>query len=379
MVQIMIICITVISCIVILIFVMQRNKYLRNEYLSLKTMFDNIQSNVFLIDSGINVKKTNYYQLNPDAPKADSLILGNVLRCKNGCDAGLCGKSPYCAQCSIREYITNAFRTKNDFKNVESHMHIYTTSHNVVEVDVVVDGKYVEINSDPHMVIDVKDITSTKTLQHLYLEEKLRSQRDSKRYLSLISKIIDNISSPFNTLSGYVSMFLNAKTHEEQENSIKFISTQALSIKNWIEDFVSRDIIGQIKQDPVQSNARSKSKDIQAVLPKILVTTANIELFNKIKDYTNNKFSVEKGQSDLDAHAVVTFDVFAVIVDLPDERLDNLIKTLHGIKPKLPILVLTDNIKKDKFKNESNNGYIISLNSNFNQAELMTNLNMLKE
>ena len=380
MVPIIIICITVIACIVILICIMQRNKYLRNEYLSLRTMLENMQSYVFLIDSGINVKQTNYYHLTPDAPDTEPLILGNVLRCKYGRDAGLCGKSPYCEQCSIREYITTAFQTKDDFKNVETHMQIYTISHNLIEIDVVVDGKYVEINDDPYMVIDVKDITSTKALQHLYLEEKLRSQQESKRYQSLISKFIDNISSPFDTLSGYINMFIDAKTQEEHENCAKFINTQALFIKNWIEDFVSHDLIRQVKQDAVHSNERLKSNDIQAVLPKLLITTTNIELFNKIKDYTNNKFSVEMEQSDLDLaiHDVATSDVFAVIVDLAEERLDNLMKALHDIKPKLPIIVLTDNTDKGNFKYGSSRN-TISLSRNFNQTELITNLNHLKE
>ena len=376
MVQIIIVCITIITCLVISIYVMQKNTYLRNEYLSLKTMFDNMQSYVFLIDSGVNVKHTNYYQLNPDAPKDQPLIFGNVLRCKNGCDAGLCGKSPYCAQCTIREHITNALRMRIDFKNLETHMHIYTTSHNVVETDVVVDGKYVEMNDGSYMVIDVKDITSTKTLQRLYHEEKLKSQRDNKRYLSLISKIIDNISSPFNTLSGYINMFFNAKTSEELENSVKFIGTQSIFIKNWIEDFVSHDIMGQIKPDSINSNTKFKSNDVQTILPKLLVATTNEELFNKIKDYTTNKFSVEMKQSDIDlaVDAVALFNVFAVIVDLPKDRTYNLINTLHRIKPKLPILILTDMITEKK-----NNGtYTIYIDNKFNQTDLINSLNVLE-
>ena len=380
MVLIMIICITVITCITILIYIMQRNKYLRNENMSLRTMFDNMQSYVFLIDSGINVKRTNYYNLNPDASNKEPLILGNVLKCKYGCDAGLCGKSPYCEQCSISEYITTAFQTKNDFKNVEAHMHIYTINHNVIEIDVVVDGKYVEIDNNPYMVIDVKDITSTKALQHLYLEEKLRSQQDSKRYESLISKFIDNISSPFNTFSGYINMFLDAKTQEEQENSVKFINTQALFIKNWIEDFISHDLIRQVKQDTVHSDENLKSNDIQAILPKLLITTADIELFNKIKDYTNNKFFVERELSDLDlaVHAAAAFDIFAIIVDLAEERLTNLIKSLHDIKPKLPIIVLIGNTDKSNFK-YGNSRYTIPLSRNFNQTGLITYLDNFKE
>jgi hypothetical protein len=378
MVQIILICSVIIICIAFFIYVMQKNNYLRNEYLSLKTMFDNMNSYVFLIGNSINVIKTNYYQLNPDAIKDQPLILGNVLRCKNGCDAGLCGKSPYCAQCPIREHISDALQTKKDFKNLETHMHMYTTNHNTVETDVIVDGKYVEINKNVYMVITVKDITSTKTLQHLYLEEKLKSQRDSKRYLSLIGKIIDNISLPFNTLSGYVTMFLNAKTSEELENSVKFIGTQAVFIKNWIEDFVSHDIIGQIKLDIVNSNAKIKTGDMQTALPKLLVSTLNEDLFNKIKDYTINKFSVEMKRSDIDlvAYAVTLFNVYAVIVDLPEDRTDNLINTLHGIKPKLPILILTNNINKDALRsNKSTN--IIYISRTFNQTDLVNSLNVL--
>ena len=87
---------------------------------------------------------------------------------------------------------------------------------------------------------------------------------------------------------------------------------------------------------------------------------------------------MEQSDLDLAIHDVATSDVFAVIVDLAEERLDNLMKALHDIKPKLPIIVLTDNTDKGNFKYGSSRN-TISLSRNFNQTELITNLNHLKE
>ena len=86
---------------------------------------------------------------------------------------------------------------------------------------------------------------------------------------------------------------------------------------------------------------------------------------------------MEPSDLDLAVHYIATSDVFAVIVDLAEERLDNLMKALHDIKPKLPIIVLIDSTDKGNFKYGSR--YTIPLSRNFNQTELITNLNLLKK
>jgi len=61
-------------------------------------------------------------------------------------------------------------------------------------------------------------------------------------------------------------------------------------------------------------------------------------------------------------------------VDLPKDRTYNLINTLHRIKPKLPILILTDMITEKK-----NNGtYTIYIDNKFNQTDLINSLNVLE-
>ncbi len=179
-------------------------------------MLDNLHTYAFLVNENVGVEETNYYALNPEAKRDQPMVLGNVLRCKNGCDSGLCGTSPFCSMCTIRQHISKAFQAGKDFNNVESHMQLYTPDHNVVDTDVVVGGKYVMINDKPHLVVDVKDVTQEKMLENLYIEEKEKSFLDVKRLRGVLEKLASNITSPFNTLNGYVDMFKKAKTEEER-------------------------------------------------------------------------------------------------------------------------------------------------------------------
>jgi hypothetical protein len=374
--------VTIILFVSCMIFVLRRNKKLISDNSLLKTMFDNVNSYVFLIDDKVEVKKTNYYSLNPHIKHDQPLILGNVLRCKNGCDAGFCGTSPYCSKCPIRVNITKSLIGKENFADLETHMQLYTPNHNTVETDVIVDGKYIEINDKPHMVIGVKDITPTKTLQRMYLEEKLKSQRDSKRYQSMINKIISNIKSPFTALNGYVGMFLHAHTDEERTNSAKFIGTHSYFINNWLNDFLNHDLDDKdLNVGEETEKLQNKSDNTYSeLLPKLLVSTTDDSIYNKVKDFTVNKFNVEIKQTDVDiaAYAVALYNVYAVVTFLPVDRADTLVRTLHSLKPKLPIVVLINVENKDLINKYSNDPCVFCLNSNFSQKDLIRSLELLE-
>lgn len=114
---------------------------------------------VFLIDSGLEVKETNYYELNPDIEKKPPYLLGNVLRCQTGTDCGECGTGFSCHTCPVRLVIKNSFQQKHGFEHVVATMHLYDDVYKAQTVDVELSGELIYLDDEPHMLIKARSLT----------------------------------------------------------------------------------------------------------------------------------------------------------------------------------------------------------------------------
>jgi hypothetical protein len=348
------------------------SRHVKLNYKLLKIMLDNLHTYVFLVNENVGVEETNYYALNPEAKRDQPMVLGNVLRCKNGCDSGLCGTSPFCSMCTIRQHISKAFQAGKDFNNVESHMQLYTPDHNVVDTDVVVSGKYVMINDKPHLVVDVKDVTQEKMLENLYIEEKEKSFLDVKRLRGVLEKLASNITSPFNTLNGYVDMFKKAKTEEERLNSAYFIDTQSTFIKNWFDDFFHTYVFKELKGKPeIETFANPQN----IMLPYVALITNDEKLSANIKGYIQNKYKISIFK-DVKMLIETSFLVSAVVMDLSSEKYESSIIELRSLYSRLPIIIIASIGLRTKM--DINDNYIYYIDKEFTQQELLRSLDAAK-
>lgn len=106
----------------------------------------NVAAYILLIDPDFNVLKTNYYALTGSHPDDKTPKVGNLLRCKNGEDAGECGTHALCATCPVRAAIEQTFLSKQNFSGLETPMTLYTSADRTESVDCLVSvaGKYME-------------------------------------------------------------------------------------------------------------------------------------------------------------------------------------------------------------------------------------------
>ena len=138
------------------------NRSVQRTNARLRAVIDNQKDYAFLVNEDFEVKETNF-RLPPDgAPR----VLGNVLHCKNAHDAGRCGEGEPCKHCPIRFVISKSFERKHDFDTVDACMEIYQDNQHVRDVDVSIDGRYVNIDAQPHMVVNVKDMAG-QLMEHL--------------------------------------------------------------------------------------------------------------------------------------------------------------------------------------------------------------------
>lgn len=167
-----------------------------NNNMLLSVIMYNISSYVFLIDDKLRVKQTNYYALNNIKEKGPVKLLGNVLGCENGVEAGECGKHSRCRECVLRYTINKTFANKGEFSDIETTMRLYNGEKSPVNVDVNVSGRYTTVNDKPHMVIGVANITEDKKLMRCLLHENSETERivmentDNESRLSKLSHAV---------------------------------------------------------------------------------------------------------------------------------------------------------------------------------------------
>jgi hypothetical protein len=124
----------------------------------LRAVVDHQRDYMFLVNGEFEVRETNFYA--GKQPAADEPnVLGNVLHCKNAHDAGRCGEHEACHSCPLRFVISKSFARRDGFRDLEACMELNGDDGRTVDVDVQVDGHYVCLDSQDHMVVNVKDVT----------------------------------------------------------------------------------------------------------------------------------------------------------------------------------------------------------------------------
>lgn len=338
---------------------------------SLQVMLDHLHTYVFLINEHVGVEKSNYYALNPDAIHDQPTVLGNILRCKNGCDAGLCGTSPFCSTCTIRQHIIQAFQTEKDFSNLDAHMQLYTSNHNVVEVDAVIGGRYVVLSGKPHLVIDVNDVTQAKMRESIDVEKKEKTLLDIKHLKELIERVVTGLMPSFHLLKEYVKMFESAKNEEERQNSARFIDIQSVFIQNWFDEFLKNSVFnGTSNNEKEKQNGESNAM----TLPRIALITEDETLFGIISDYTKDKYEISRYRiPDTLPDNMPSYT--SAIVSMSEKDCLSVVTALRSSHPVLPIIIISAADQKKEKETKDKNVYY--LEKEYTQQELLRSLDVI--
>lgn len=288
---VLIVALTVIAC-----HYYKLSKKSKYETAKVNGILQNIDSYVFLINDQVIVKETNYYEKNPDAKPSGVQLLGNVMRCTNGCDAGHCGAHDNCKHCLLRYNIVKAFTNRTGFTDVDSNMSLYSADGKSIDyVSVKVSGRYVEVKGKPMMVICIKDMTEDKRLLRSLLSKQLRVEK----------------------------AFSEAKEKTAD-------------------------------QEPIRSISEATGVGDMGEKPKILFDTQNVPLYNKVFDMLHDHYDLiyaeDQGTIIETGKTVDHFGVRALILDesFVYSNVDVVDKALAD-NAKLPILIFsTDPDMKDQ-------------------------------
>ena len=130
-------------------------------------ILQHIKSYILVIDRNFIVEKTNYYAITDTEDSGQPKRVGELLNCVNSLNKG-CGNGELCKACPIRQAVTEAFKTKKDFSNLETTVSLRLSDKKTFKCNVAVSGSYMNIHNRPDMLITIHDITELKQAQIRY-------------------------------------------------------------------------------------------------------------------------------------------------------------------------------------------------------------------
>lgn len=200
----------------------------------------NIDAYVLLIDSDFNVRWTNYYLLNDRKPGRKRLKVGNLLRCKNGEDAGCCGTHEMCADCPVRKAIGGAFRDRRNFSGLEAPMTLYTADDPTATVDceVRVTGNLVYPEGQERLLLTVSDITGHKRIERELTEARIRAEESDRMKSLFLANTSHELRTPLNAILGFSELLAADPPPEEKADYVRIIRTNSEMLLQLVRDIL---------------------------------------------------------------------------------------------------------------------------------------------
>lgn len=215
----------------------------KNEICSIKDFSDSILYNVdayiILANRSFLVEKTNYYNLNKTAEGKVLRRVGELLRCKNALDAGICGTHENCKLCPVRNAIDKCFREKGHFSQLETPMRLYLSekTDNFVDCVVSVSGTYLRLNEDDKVLLTVRDITRQKKVLEELEVAKRTAELAGEQKSAFLANMSHEIRTPLNAIVGFAGL-LAAATEEERNSYVEIIKGNTNMLLQLVNDIL---------------------------------------------------------------------------------------------------------------------------------------------
>ena len=215
----------------------------KNEVCSVKEFSDSILYNVdayiILANRNFLVEKTNYYNLNNTSEGQILRRVGELLRCKNGLDAGACGSHENCKVCPVRNSIEKCFREKGRFSQLETPMRLYVSDKmdNYIDCVVSVSGTYLQLNQEDKVLLTVRDVTRQKKILEELEMAKRNAELAGEQKTAFLANMSHEIRTPLNAIVGFAGL-LAAASEQDRNSYVEIIKGNTYMLLQLVNDIL---------------------------------------------------------------------------------------------------------------------------------------------
>lgn len=227
-------------CVLLAVRICYQRRYIRTSDRINDCIFRNVAAYLLLIDPDFNVLQTNYRSATGTAPKAVPPKVGNLLRCRNGEDAGVCGTHELCADCPVRAAITGVFRTKKGFSGLEVPMVLYTSDDHTetVDCDVSVAGNFLTVAGQPRVVLTVSDISAQKRTQRELEKARVRAEESDRMKSRFLANMSHELRTPLNAIIGFSELLMDDPAPTEKQEYMRIIRSNGEVLMQQLSDIL---------------------------------------------------------------------------------------------------------------------------------------------
>ncbi|WP_288331601.1 HAMP domain-containing sensor histidine kinase [uncultured Alistipes sp.] len=200
----------------------------------------NVAAYILLVDPDFDVLQTNYYTLTGTPLPSRPPKVGNLLRCKNGEDAGICGTHDLCADCPVRAAIGEAFRSKKGFSGLEAPMVLYTSDDHseAIDCDVSVSGNFLTIAGESRVVLTVSDITAQKRTQRELEKARIHAEESDRMKSFFLTNTTHELRTPLNAIVGFSELLMTDSAPEDKQEYMRIIRLNSEVLLHLINDLL---------------------------------------------------------------------------------------------------------------------------------------------
>ena len=199
----------------------------------------NVDAYIILVDRNFLVEKTNYYNLNNTSEGQVLRRVGELLRCKNGLDAGACGSHENCKVCPVRNSIEKCFREKGHFSPLETPMRLYMSEmmDNYVDCIVCVSGTYLQLDQDDKVLLTVRDVTRQKKILDELEEARRNAELAGEQKTAFLANMSHEIRTPLNAIVGFAGL-LGTASDQDRISYVEIIKGNTNMLLQLVNDIL---------------------------------------------------------------------------------------------------------------------------------------------
>lgn len=250
----------------------RKNQEIETSKILFNVILQHINAYILIIDRDFIVKKTNYYTQTETTDTGEKKKIGELIHCVNSLQEG-CGHGELCKTCPIRQAITETFRSKKNFMNLETMVRLQLPESKFTRCNVAVSGSYMDLKDDyAQMLITIYDITELKQAQIRLQDTLQKTERAEKTKFTFLSQLGTEISDQLSRILEWANL-INTNTHltpQQQGEYIHLIHQQSEEVT-----LMTHEAFNHARIDSSKIHLQMSTFSLREFFQNILLLRAN--------------------------------------------------------------------------------------------------------